>query len=143
MRTFARAVFFNSFHCRGAENPEGIALRSYGASRTRTTTFNLWSGCRESNTHILLGIVTISVGVPRIELGLQPPHGRVLPLYYTPTLTMKKFSIFSQFPRKVKIFTFRPHGALRPVPSGVYPVLMQSVDAGLLFGVLPSASWRI
>lgn len=24
------------------------------------------------------------VGVPRIELGLHPPHGRVMPLYHTP-----------------------------------------------------------
>lgn len=24
------------------------------------------------------------VGLPRIELGLHPPHGRVLPVYYSP-----------------------------------------------------------
>jgi len=27
-----------------------------------------------------------SFGLPRIELGLYPPHGYVLPVYYTPTL---------------------------------------------------------
>src|SRR3989339_2155698 len=29
-------------------------------------------------------------GLPRIELGLHPPHGRVLPLYYSPEL--KKYT---------------------------------------------------
>lgn len=36
------------------------------------------SGCRESPPAIA------SVGVRRVELRLYPPHGHVLPLYYTP-----------------------------------------------------------
>ena len=28
---------------------------------------------------------SLKIGVPRIELGLHPPHGRVLPAYSTPS----------------------------------------------------------
>jgi hypothetical protein len=35
---------------------------------------------------------TYRVGVPRIELGPHPPHGCILPLYYTPTLYINQYS---------------------------------------------------
>ncbi len=46
------------------------------------------------------------VGMPRIELGLYPPHGYVLPVYYTPSMFMSPTWIYTttiRYPDSVRV----------------------------------------
>ena len=56
--------------------------KTVGLSHTKNTSINY-----VINTSIFL------VGVPRIELESHPPHGRILPLYYTPFCSTHTWSV--------------------------------------------------
>lgn len=56
-------------------------------------------GCRESSSGYIRKCPALPekmiVGLPRIELGLHPPHGRVLPVYYSPTIIFSPTWIYT------------------------------------------------
>ena len=67
-------------------------------------------------------------GVPRVELGPYPPHGQILPLYYTPVLFLPAHGIFrgaenrtrtSCSQSKYTTTILRPAIPLIPTPFGV------------------------
>lgn len=96
-RYFHIEIFLESYFCgRGAGNrtlPLSPSARAQGGARARP---RRTSGCPRAapvrfslifvyklNISCIAFFVSL-VGVPGIEPGLNPPHGLVLPVYYTP-----------------------------------------------------------